>query len=176
MLFIIYQSVHTETLFQAVMFIYTIRNMLKVSFIISCQHFPQNVFFNFLVHQFCKLNQRCCLKITWSRLSQLFKTAIEVWVALKFAVAETQESWPSGCTFTITLEIKKKITKNVPFSLILYIKWVRKEILLNFQKVVIFIRKCVFAHPRKEKKKKKSKICFSASCSLFILQLHAGTD
>ena len=67
--------------------VYT-QNLPRITFTMSCHHFPPKHIFKFLVNQCWKLIQRCSLKISLSFLSPLFNTCIgvHVWVPLKFAV------------------------------------------------------------------------------------------
>ena len=53
--------------------LYTTQNLLRITFIMSCQHFPPKHNFKFLVNQCWKLIQRCILKVSLSFLSPLFQ-------------------------------------------------------------------------------------------------------
>ena len=62
----------------------TTRNLLMITFAMSCQHFPPKHIFKFLINQYWKLIQRCCLKVSLYSLSPFFQHMHRSMSTLKF--------------------------------------------------------------------------------------------
>ena len=63
---------------------YTSQNLPRITFTMSCQHFPPKHIFKFLVNQCWKLIQRSCLKVSLPFLSPLFQYMHQSMSTLKF--------------------------------------------------------------------------------------------
>ena len=87
---------------------------------VSTSH--RNIFSTFWYSFFSDYFRDIVRKFHFLSFVQFFQTCIDVWLPLKFAIAETRESGLSGFTFTITLTSRIIFYKDVSLSIKLYIK------------------------------------------------------
>ena len=95
---------------------YTTQNLLRITFTVSCQHFPPKHIFKFLVNQCWKLIQRCCLKVSLSSLSRLFQHMHRSMSTLKFGHSRKRVNGTSMCMSILPLHLRISFHIIVSFS------------------------------------------------------------
>ena len=85
-----------------------LKNLLRITFTMSCQHFPPKHIFKFLVNQCWKFIQRCSLKVSLSFLSPLFQHVHRSMITLKICHSRKRVDGTSMCMPILTFV--KRIT------------------------------------------------------------------
>ena len=115
--------------------LYTTQNLLRITFTMSCQHFPPKYIFKFLVNQCWKLIQRYSLKVSLSFLSPLFQHMHRSMSTLKICHSRKLVDGTSMCMPILTLVLRISFSHYCFFfSKSMYLR-VTIEFWINFRKL-----------------------------------------